>query len=256
MSRIVVFDSGFGSLSIIKAIRQTTKADIVYFADQKNFPYGDKSPAKLKRIILKTINGLKKEFEPALVVIGSNTPSILFPDIFTADPTLVGVLPPLCKAESLTKTNSIGIITTSVVIKNKQFDLYITKNIHKKLSITKINGDILINLVESAKFIYDKDYCTKQINSLLSEIIIRKNIDVITLSSTHLPFLLNLLENIFPTIQFLDPAQQIAKQILNHKSFTPSQKNSLKIFSSNDITLFQRHLLKLKIKNTVHFLEF
>ena len=256
MSRISVFDSGFGSLSIIKAIQQVTKADIVYFADQKNFPYGNKSPSELRQIILKTINGLKKKFDPELIVIGSNTPSILLPDIFVSDPTLVGVLPPLHKAESLTKTNSIGVITTSSVIKNKQFDLYIEKNIHKKLSITKINGDALINLVETAKFIYDEDYCIKQIDSLLSDIIIKKNIDVITLSSTHLPFLFNSLQNLFPTIKFLDPAHQIALEILNHKSFTASKKNSMTIFSSGDVTLFQQHLFKLKIKNTVQYLEF
>ena len=40
MAKIAVFDSGFGSLSIIKPIQQAIKSDIVYFADQKNFPYG------------------------------------------------------------------------------------------------------------------------------------------------------------------------------------------------------------------------
>ena len=34
--KIVVFDSGLGSLSIIKAIQKRTKADIIYLADKKN----------------------------------------------------------------------------------------------------------------------------------------------------------------------------------------------------------------------------
>ena len=42
MAKIIVFDSGFGSLSIIKPIQKTMKSDIIYFADQKNFPYGKK----------------------------------------------------------------------------------------------------------------------------------------------------------------------------------------------------------------------
>jgi len=46
MAKIAVFDSGFGSLSIIKPIQQAIKSDIVYFADQKNFPYGKKSKSK------------------------------------------------------------------------------------------------------------------------------------------------------------------------------------------------------------------
>ena len=55
MARIAVFDSGLGSLSIIRAIRSVMKADIVYFADQRNFPYGLKSRAQLDSIITRTI---------------------------------------------------------------------------------------------------------------------------------------------------------------------------------------------------------
>ena len=40
--KIVVFDSGLGSLSVIKAIQKKTKSDIIYLADKKNFPYGKK----------------------------------------------------------------------------------------------------------------------------------------------------------------------------------------------------------------------
>ena len=47
LAKIVVFDSGLGSLSIIKEIQKITKTEIVYFADQKNYPYGTKSQAQL-----------------------------------------------------------------------------------------------------------------------------------------------------------------------------------------------------------------
>ena len=47
--KIVVFDSGFGSLSIIKEIQKKVKSDIVYFADQKNFPYGKKTKSQRKQ---------------------------------------------------------------------------------------------------------------------------------------------------------------------------------------------------------------
>ena len=53
-----------GSLSIIKEIQKTVKTDIIYFADQKNYPYGVKSQAQLALIIKKTINLLEKKFTP------------------------------------------------------------------------------------------------------------------------------------------------------------------------------------------------
>ena len=69
MSVIVVFDSGFGSLSIIKAIQKNTKANIVYFADQKNFPYGKKSKSELEKIIRNTISNLKAKFHGKISAI-------------------------------------------------------------------------------------------------------------------------------------------------------------------------------------------
>ncbi|NDF27530.1 MAG: hypothetical protein EB153_08290, partial [Nitrosopumilaceae archaeon] len=52
---IAVFDSGLGSLSVIQSIQQATKSEIIYFADQKNFPYGKKTKQDLKKIIKNTI---------------------------------------------------------------------------------------------------------------------------------------------------------------------------------------------------------
>ena len=77
MAKIVVFDSGLGSLSIIKEIQKIVKADIVYFADQKNYPYGKKSQAQLNRIMEKTINLLEEKFMPDIIVVASNTPSLM-----------------------------------------------------------------------------------------------------------------------------------------------------------------------------------
>ncbi|MGB6464156.1 MAG: glutamate racemase, partial [Nitrosotalea sp.] len=72
MSRIVVFDSGLGSLSIIKPIQKKIKTEIIYFADQNNFPYGTKSTSELRKIIKSTIRKLEENFEPDLIVIASN----------------------------------------------------------------------------------------------------------------------------------------------------------------------------------------
>ena len=76
--KIVVFDSGLGSLSIIKAIQKRTKADIIYLADKKNFPYGKKTKSQLYKIITDTIQKISERFNPDVIVLASNTPSLLF----------------------------------------------------------------------------------------------------------------------------------------------------------------------------------
>ena len=117
MSKIVVFDSGLGSLSIIKPIQQISKLEIIYFADQKNFPYGKKSKNQLKRIIEHRIQMINKKFDPEIIVIGSNTPTLLFQNLIKKN--IIGVTPPLKEAEkiSLTKNNAIRLITIVGAIK-------------------------------------------------------------------------------------------------------------------------------------------
>lgn len=256
MTRIVVFDSGFGSLSIINAIRKITRTELIYFADQKRFPYGKKSKLELRKIILSTIEGLRQNFSPDLIVVGSNTPSIILGNLFESDDALIGVYPPLAVAEKKTKTNSIAILSTTAALKSKALDNYIKKNTHKRITITKIDATELINLVESGRFLSNESCCENKINSHLKKTLAKKNIDVVTLSSTHLPFLLPLLSRNFPNVQFLDPAMSIAKQIIKHKKFHRSRRNTIKIFCSGSPTKFQKQLKKLKIKNKIKYLEF
>jgi len=256
MGKVAVFDSGLGSLSIIQSIHKITKAEIIYFADQKNFPYGKKTNKELRKIITDTILVLKEKFNPDVIVIGSNTPTLLFPDLFESDKTLIGVLPPLADAQKKTKTNSIAILATTATINDKHTDIYIQNNLSNRISVTKIDGTKLIDLVESAKFISNKEFCEKTINKILSTIFKEKKIDVVTLSSTHLPFLLSILQKLFPKIIFLDPAMQVATGLIKNKFFSPSKRNTLTIFTSGDTKTLEANLKKLKIKNKAHSLDF
>ena len=77
ISKIAVFDSGLGSLSVIKPIQKRINAEIIYFADQKNYPYGTKTVSQLDKIIKSTILTLQEKFSPDIIVVGSNTPSLL-----------------------------------------------------------------------------------------------------------------------------------------------------------------------------------
>jgi glutamate racemase len=252
MAKIAVFDSGFGSLSIIQPIQKTTKSEIIYFADQSNFPYGKKSKSQLYKIIIQTIDLLKTRFNPDLIVIGSNTPTLLFEKIFSSK--VIGVLPPLKEAMKITKTNNIAILTTQSAMKSKELINYVKKNASKKYQIKKINASLLIELVESGKFISNQKFCKKIIKKTLNNVFSENNIDVATLSSTHLPFLKKSLKEEFPKVTFLDPAQDVADKVAKLTSKKRSKKNSLKIFTSKNTTLFQKQLQKIGIKKKVNFL--
>ena len=250
MTKIAVFDSGLGSLSVIKPIQKRINAEIIYFADQKNYPYGTKTVSQLDKIIKSTISKLQEKFDPDVIVVGSNTPSLLL-HVEKKD-KIIGVYPPLKEAVSKTKSGKIGILATKTVVKNKILDKYIKKNVPSRIHVIKINASSLVDLVESGKFISQKQVSKKLIQKIIGPHL-ENNVDVFTLSSTHLPFLLPILKELFPDIIFLDPADTIAKDvstILKHKL----GKSRLKVYASGDVDTFQKQLKKIGIKNKVNSL--
>ena len=248
MARIVVFDSGLGSLSIIKPIRQILKAEIIYFADQVNYPYGNKSKLQLNNIIKKTIQSLDR-FEPDIIVMASNTPSLM---LQISSPKIIDVKPPLQLAAKLSASKHIGILGTKSAVRSRGLTDFIKNNdISRSIKITRINGSDLVDLVESGKFITNEKQSKKIIHDTLSKILLVKPIDVITLSSTHLPFLKSLLQECFPHIQFIDPGEIIAQRVYKKSKTNQSKKNSLKIFTSGNVKIFEENLRKIGIKNKV-----
>src|SRR3989304_894147 len=215
MVKIAVFDSGFGSLSVIKQIRKKMKAEVI--------------------------------------VVGSNTPSILLGGYKSSK--VIGVYPPLKAASKKTKTSSIAILSTQNVVKSKALDDLIKKSVSKKVKILKINASSLVELVESGKFIDQKQYCINKIKSLLLKPLKDNQVDVVTLSSTHLPFILPLLHQLFPKIEFLDPANSIVTKILKIHNNLPKTKSTFTIYSSGKITRFQNQLNKIRIKRKVKILK-
>jgi len=253
LAKIVVFDSGLGSLSVIKEIQKITKTEIVYFADQKNYPYGTKSQAQLNTIMKKTINLLEDKFMPDIIVVASNTPSLML-NLQTKN--IVDVKPPLKLAQKKSKSKKIAILATKSAINSRGLRNYIKENnIPKSYKIFKINGSNLVDLVESGKFLNNKNYCKKIIKESLENYIIKEKIDTITLSSTHLLFLKTLLKKEFPQIQFLDPGNLVATKILRKIKNKQSKRNSLKIFTSGNVIDFKNKLNKIGVNNKINYLS-
>jgi len=253
LAKIAVFDSGLGSLSIIKEIQKNMKADIVYFADQKNYPYGNKSQAQIASIIKKTINLLEKKFTPDIIVVASNTPSLML-NLQTGK--IVDVKPPLKLAQKQSKSKKIGILATKASVNSKGLANYVTENnIPKSYEIFKIDGSNLVDLVESGKFLNNEKYCKKIIKKSLDDYIITEKIDTITLSSTHLLFLKKILKKEYPKVEFVDPGSLVAKKIFRKIKNKQSKRNSLKIFTSGNIINFKNKLNKIGIKNKINYLS-
>ena len=242
--KIVVFDSGLGSLSVIKAIQKKMKSDIIYLADKKNFPYGKKTKSQLYKIIIDTIEKISEKFDPDVIVLASNTPSLLFKDKLPEN--IITVLPPLEKAQN---ASNVAILATQIVIQSKELDELIKQ--YKDLeNVSKINCSELVELVESGKFLTHERDCVKIILKVLGDEFRENKIKIATLSSTHLPFLLPFFKKYFRGVEFLDPADDVAKKISKIKG-QRSTRNTLSIYTTESPKALQRNLKNMGISNKV-----
>lgn len=252
MSKIAIFDSGYGSLSIIMSIQKHLRLNLIYFADQKNYPYGTKKKNDLRKIINKTIDGLNQKFSPDLIIIASNTPSILFGEKISKN--TIGILPPLKKAARIARKTKIAILVTSSVSSSTELRNFTRSQLGKDARVRIVNVSFMVDLVETGKFLDKVDFCKKMIKKNLTKEL--ENVKVATLSSTHLPFLREILEEIFPGVTFLDPAEDLVKKISAMKNLEQSTRSRLVVYSSKNPKLLESNIKKLGLKNKVKHLSF
>ena len=253
---VSVFDSGVGSLSIIRELKkEIPHENLLYFADKAHFPYGNKSHKELREIIINTIKYLER-FKPKLIIIASNTPSIQVLDEvkrLTGVP-LLGVWPPLKEACRLTKKKHIGIMATQGTIMSKGLEDQIRREIPQNILVTKFNASPIIELVENGTYITNERRTFDVISDILGNDLDKK-IDVITLSSTHLPFVKRYLNYLVPTVRFVDPALIIAKNVRKFLTFNRMLKKTgngrLQILVSDGKRHFEHAIRTMGVKEPI-----
>ena len=81
---IGVFDSGFGGLTVLKALlKLIPNADYVYFGDTARLPYGSKSAETVARYAVAAAHYLEQQ-RAQMLVIACNTATALALDAITA----------------------------------------------------------------------------------------------------------------------------------------------------------------------------
>ncbi len=261
---VAVFDSGIGSLSIIRELkREVPYEDLLYFADRAHFPYGTKSHPQLREIIFNTINYLRR-YKPKIIVVASNTPTVQVLDEVKrriTDVPIIGVRPPLKEAAKVTKKNHIGIMATEGTIRSKELEIQIRREVPQHILVSKFNASPIIELIEQGVHLDNERRTFDVVSRVLGDGVDEK-IDVITLSSTHLPFVKTYLNALLPTVRFVDPAQIVAKDVRKFLKFYRMAKKSgtgrLQILVSDGRREFEKSVRAMGMREPVEevFLTF
>src|ERR1043165_9620118 len=114
-SRIGVFDSGVGGLSVLREIRaQMPEESVIYFGDQEHIPYGPR-PMEQIRNFSEAITKFLLERNAKIIVVACNTASAAalkylrekFPNL-----QFVGMEPAVKPAAEHTQTGKVGVLAT------------------------------------------------------------------------------------------------------------------------------------------------
>ncbi|MGP5307808.1 glutamate racemase [Vreelandella alkaliphila] len=242
---IAVFDAGIGSYAIVAEIhKRLPKQDILYFADRASFPYGSKGRDELLTVMHRTLRFLES-YTPSAIVIASNAPSIMVLDDIRQS-TLVplfGVYPPIEEALAASVTGKIGIMGVHSLIESSPLKQFIAHHAPNPDNVSLINASPMVELVENGAFIFDPETTQQAVTAFIDDVFQRHpDIDTLTLSSTHLPWLRTFFESAHPSCRFLDPAETIVAGLGNGTQGTGKIRGLVTESDAYNVETFQRML--------------
>lgn len=216
MATIGVFDSGFGGLTVLKALAEVfPEADYLYFGDTARLPYGSKSAETVARYACEAAKFLEQQGAEMLVIACNTATALALPQIRQAAAVRVlGVVEPGAEcARAASKSGKAVVIGTEATISSHAYQ--------KALSALKIEAQekacpLLVPLVEEG---WAEHPVTEEIARIyLQEAFCDgfKSADVLLLGCTHYPLLKPVLQRVVPTgVTLVDSAESVACAVLN-----------------------------------------
>ncbi|MBN2625604.1 MAG: aspartate/glutamate racemase family protein, partial [Spirochaetales bacterium] len=118
-------DSGIGGIPYLVKLREKLpRENYIYLADHANFPYGEKSVEQIRASVLQATDRLLTISRPKLIVLACNTASVSALQVLReyVDIPVVGVVPAVKPAASLSGRRTIGVLATESTVNAPYLD--------------------------------------------------------------------------------------------------------------------------------------
>jgi glutamate racemase len=242
---IGVFDSGFGGLTVLKALLQRIPgADYLYFGDTARLPYGSKSAETVAKYAVGATHYLEQQ-GAQMLVIACNTATALALDeiVKAAHVPVVGVIEPGAEhASAESKVRKVVVVGTEATVGSHAY--------HKALKARGVEArekacPLLVPLVEEG-------WVEHPVTEQVAEIYLKEafagefqTADVLVLGCTHYPLIKPVLRRTAPPhVKIVDSADSTADAVkgLLDGRFPASQTGSpqLKFFATDSAEKFRR----------------
>ena len=245
---IGVFDSGFGGLTVLRALlEQLPAADYTYLGDTARLPYGAKSQATVARYAVSSARFLVDEGAEYLV-IACNTASALALDAIrdAVRVPVLGVIETGANAASAsTKSNDVLVMATAATVESHA---YASACSERGLRTYEKACPLLVPLVEEGWIDHPvtNEVLRIYLDELMGESAARDlNPDTLVLGCTHYPLLRANIESAVPeAIRVIDSADVTAAQVAEAnphlRSGTGDNERVRLFYATDSVSKFRR----------------
>lgn len=246
--KIGVIDSGIGGLTVAKALQDLLPyEDIVYFGDNINVPYGNRSKDEIKNLTGNILRFLELR-QVKLVALACNTISSVFDEEDEYKFPIVDIISPTIEDLRDLHVDKLGILGTEMTIKSKVYQNLLGNGTYE--IIAEPSKD-LASLID--KGLFESEEIRNSIKKAMKSIKSQGDVNKVVLACTHYPIVENIFKELYPHVDYINPgftqAQAIKDYLRKNNLFNPQGKGSIEILTSGDIDIYERLVEKLEIKN-------
>jgi len=235
---IGVFDSGFGGLTVLRALlHRLPAANYVYLGDTARLPYGAKSQATVARYAVSSAQFLADQGSDYLVIACNTASALALDEIRAAVPIpVLGVIETGANAaQSSTQTKDVLVMATAATVESHA---YAAACRERGLRAYEKACPLLVPLVEEGWI--DHPVTGQVLDIYLKELLedfsrSRLNPDTLVLGCTHYPLLrANIESRLPPSIKVIDSAEATAAQVVSALGTIAPIESPLRRFYATD----------------------
>ena len=229
-----VFDSGLGGLTVLRRLRELLPAhDLLYFADQANVPYGDRTPGELLQLTERNVNRLNAAGVKA-IIMACNTSCATAAELGWphSDAPILDLIESAAIAVQLAGYRNVGVIATAATARSGAYAEAVgerTPDTH----VTEIAAPALVPLVEAGKL--EGAEPRAAVAAVCAQL--PDGVDAVVLACTHYPLLEAHFQAVLgPQVAIVDPARmhaQRAAELVRRLEITPGSGSILCMTSGN-----------------------
>lgn len=246
--KIGVIDSGIGGLTVVKELQKLLpNEELIYFGDNKNVPYGNKSEEEIRYLTGNILEFMEKR-EVKVVALACNTISTVFNEVNQFSFPIIDIVTPTTHDLKNMDVDNLGIIGTEATIKSNMYQDLLKNG---KYKITTEPSKDLASIIDRGMF--DSQEIRETIKSHMDNINKIGDIYNLVLACTHYPIVDDIFKEFYPQINYINPgfkqAEAIKEYLSKNNLLNPQGNGHIEIITSGDIEIYEKVVEKLGIRN-------